>query len=55
MSFVNNPAKKMPEEFAARAADKLRYRYPQGESYEDVIQVRGDSVGPVSSCIPCSS
>ncbi len=33
------PAKKMPEEFAARAADKLRYRYPQGESYEDVIQV----------------
>jgi broad specificity phosphatase PhoE/predicted kinase len=31
-------AKKMPEEFAARAADKLRYRYPQGESYEDVIQ-----------------
>jgi len=31
-------AKKMPQEFAARAADKLRYRYPQGESYEDVIQ-----------------
>jgi len=31
-------AEKMPEEFAARAADKLRYRYPQGESYEDVIQ-----------------
>jgi len=29
----------MPEEFAARSADKLRYRYPQGESYEDVIQV----------------
>jgi broad specificity phosphatase PhoE/predicted kinase len=31
-------AKEMPQEFAARAADKLRYRYPQGESYEDVIQ-----------------
>jgi broad specificity phosphatase PhoE/predicted kinase len=28
----------MPEEFAARAEDKLRYRYPRGESYADVIQ-----------------
>jgi broad specificity phosphatase PhoE len=28
----------MPEEFAARQADKFRYRYPRGESYEDVIQ-----------------
>ncbi len=27
-----------PEEFAARQADKFRYRYPRGESYEDVIQ-----------------
>jgi broad specificity phosphatase PhoE len=27
-----------PEEWSARAADKLRYRYPRGESYEDVIQ-----------------
>lgn len=27
-----------PQEFAARAKDKLRYRYPRGESYEDVIQ-----------------
>lgn len=26
-----------PEEADARAADKLRYRYPRGESYEDVI------------------
>lgn len=26
-----------PEEYAARKADKLRYRYPRGESYEDVI------------------
>ncbi|WP_437599952.1 bifunctional nucleoside/nucleotide kinase/histidine phosphatase family protein [Sorangium sp. So ce590] len=28
----------MPEVFNARAADKFRYRYPRGESYEDVIQ-----------------
>lgn len=28
---------KMPEEFAARKEDKLRYRYPQGESYEDLV------------------
>ena len=28
----------MPEEFTARAANKFRYRYPRGESYEDVIQ-----------------
>ena len=27
----------MPEEFAARARDKLTYRYPRGESYQDVI------------------
>jgi broad specificity phosphatase PhoE len=27
-----------PDEWAARKADKLRYRYPRGESYEDVIQ-----------------
>jgi broad specificity phosphatase PhoE len=29
---------RMPAEFAARARDKLRYRYPMGESYQDVIQ-----------------
>ncbi|SPQ99813.1 6-phosphofructo-2-kinase domain-containing protein [Plasmodiophora brassicae] len=28
----------LPDEFAARKADKLRYRYPRGESYLDVIQ-----------------
>lgn len=28
----------MPEEYSARKADKLRYRYPRGESYLDVIQ-----------------
>jgi len=28
----------MPGEYAARAADKLRYRYPRGESYQDIIQ-----------------
>lgn len=27
-----------PEEYARRQQDKLRYRYPRGESYEDVIQ-----------------
>jgi len=33
----------MPEEFAARKADKLGYRYPRGESYRDVI----DRLDPV--------
>jgi len=28
---------KMPDEFTARSKDKLRYRYPKGESYVDVI------------------
>ncbi len=28
----------LPSEYAARCNDKLRYRYPRGESYEDVIQ-----------------
>lgn len=26
-----------PEEYAAREKDKLRYRYPRGESYLDII------------------
>jgi broad specificity phosphatase PhoE/predicted kinase len=30
-------AETMPEEYAARQKDKLRYRYPRGESYQDVI------------------
>ena len=30
--------RRYPEEFAARAADKLNYRYPRGESYADLIQ-----------------
>jgi broad specificity phosphatase PhoE len=29
--------RKFPEEFQARKRDKLRYRYPQGESYLDVM------------------
>jgi broad specificity phosphatase PhoE/predicted kinase len=29
---------RMPEIHVARTADKFRYRYPRGESYEDVIQ-----------------
>jgi len=28
----------MPEVFTARSSDKFGYRYPRGESYEDVIQ-----------------
>jgi len=28
----------LPHEFAARRRDKLGYRYPRGESYQDVIQ-----------------
>ncbi len=31
-------AQKMPQEFDARAVDKLNYRYPRGESYVDVVQ-----------------
>ncbi|MBL8722079.1 MAG: histidine phosphatase family protein [Myxococcales bacterium] len=31
-------AERYPSEYASRAEDKLRYRYPGGESYEDVIQ-----------------
>jgi broad specificity phosphatase PhoE/predicted kinase len=30
-------AERYPAEFAARADDKLTYRYPRGESYQDVI------------------
>jgi broad specificity phosphatase PhoE len=28
----------MPNEYEARKGDKFRYRYPRGESYQDVIQ-----------------
>ncbi len=28
----------LPDEFVARKRDKYRYRYPRGESYQDVIQ-----------------
>lgn len=28
---------KYPQEFAARDADKFKYRYPRGESYEDLV------------------
>lgn len=30
--------KNYPEEFALRDQDKYRYRYPKGESYEDLVQ-----------------
>ncbi len=29
---------KYPKEFALRDQDKYHYRYPKGESYEDVVQ-----------------
>lgn len=32
-------AEQFPVEFALRDEDKLRYRYPGGESYLDVVQV----------------
>jgi len=28
----------MPHEFAARQEDKYHYRYPRGESYQDITQ-----------------
>ena len=31
-------SQRLPQEFSARQADKFRYRYPRGESYEDVIR-----------------
>jgi 6-phosphofructo-2-kinase/fructose-2,6-biphosphatase len=31
-------ARRFPQEAAARARDKLRYRYPRGESYLDLVQ-----------------
>jgi broad specificity phosphatase PhoE/predicted kinase len=31
-------AETMPHEYEARQTDKFRYRYPRGESYQDVIQ-----------------
>ncbi len=31
-------AEAMPAEYESRQADKFRYRYPRGESYQDVIQ-----------------
>jgi broad specificity phosphatase PhoE len=27
----------MPEEYAARAKNKFSYRYPRGESYQDIV------------------
>jgi len=34
---------KYPEEFQARKKDKLNYRYPEGESYTDIV----DRVSPI--------
>jgi broad specificity phosphatase PhoE/predicted kinase len=37
MSYAQIQAE-MPEEFAARKRDKFRYRYPRGESYDELIE-----------------
>ena len=30
-------AEKMPDEYAARSREKFSYRYPRGESYQDIV------------------
>ncbi|MFT4624007.1 MAG: broad specificity phosphatase PhoE/predicted kinase [Myxococcota bacterium] len=37
-------AARMPDDFARRYSDKLRYRYPQGESYQDVMARLGPAI-----------
>lgn len=37
MCFASQVKSSFPEEYAARELDKLRYRYPRGESYLDII------------------
>ena len=50
-------AEQFPVEFALRDEDKLRYRYPGGESYLDVVQVSGllcsYSPHPSSTSLEC--
>ncbi|KAJ1699034.1 hypothetical protein LUZ63_007546 [Rhynchospora breviuscula] len=38
MTYEEMKKKNMPDEYESRMKDKLRYRYPRGESYLDVIQ-----------------
>ncbi|CAM9301824.1 unnamed protein product, partial [Hapterophycus canaliculatus] len=35
--LVSQVKSSFPQEYAAREQDKLRYRYPRGESYLDII------------------
>merc|ERR1712066_102192 len=42
-------AKTFPVEFAMRDADKLCYRYPNGESYLDVVERAGTLLETISS------
>ena len=41
---------KFPREFARRDQDKYRYRYPKGESYEDLVH-RLEPVIMVCLCV----
>lgn len=43
-------AESMPEEFDARRSDKLRYRYPRGESYQDLIRRVEDIIIELERC-----
>jgi broad specificity phosphatase PhoE/predicted kinase len=43
MSYAQVEAE-MPDEYNARKADKFRYRYPRGESYEELIERVDDVV-----------
>ena len=48
---------KYPEEFAARDQNKLAYRYPSGESYQDLVARSPNSPGQkhsLSTLNPCS-
>ncbi|XP_044448646.1 6-phosphofructo-2-kinase/fructose-2,6-bisphosphatase isoform X3 [Aegilops tauschii subsp. strangulata] len=41
----------MPEEYESRKKDKLRYRYPRGESYLDVIQRLNNLLNYSECCV----
>lgn len=53
--------KKFPKEFALRDQDKFHYRYPKGESYEDLVHrlepvimvCPHASILSLASCLPC--
>jgi hypothetical protein len=45
---------KFPNEYKAREQDKLRYRYPRGESYMDVLSRYVPPLPSTLSCPPLS-